>query len=193
VDGVDAEESFGSQPLGGGVSEAEDGGTDAPREASAGPGSGWRSVESGGRRAGAAYIFSQAAVREFRVEGQSDAASFGSALYAHGVGGVITGVSRSGEQHVHGMGFYTVRSSAWAAADPFNIASTYSNGVVTSAVVKPSDLRQQFGGRIGGPVSAKRFRASIRKSYKHGSKGLASIERTEPIGADVGLGQPRLM
>jgi hypothetical protein len=166
MDGVSAEESFGSQPLGGGVVEADDGATDVPREASAGPGSGWRSVESGGRRAGAAFIFSQAAIREFRVEGQSDAATYGSALYGHGVGGVITGVSRSGEQHLHGMGFYTVRSSAWAAADPFNVASSYSNGVVTSSVVKPSDLRQQFGGRIGGPVLLHgAHRNAIKNSY----------------------------
>ena len=51
------------------------------------------------------------------------------------------------------MAFYTVRDSAWAAANPFSVASTYADGVVTSAVVKPEDLRQQFGGRVGGPVS----------------------------------------
>lgn len=193
VDGVAAEESFGSQPLGGGVSEAEDGGTDAPREASAGPGSGWRSVESGGRRAGAAYVFSQAAVREFRVEGQSDAASFGSALYAHGVGGVITGVSRSGEQHVHGMSFYTVRSSAWAAADPFNVASTYSNGVVTSTVVKPNDLRQQFGGRIGGPVPLWPRPDNTGSSYKLAERRERQLKRTGRMQEDnARSGEPRL-
>jgi hypothetical protein len=98
-------------------------------------------------------VFSQAAVREFRVQGQGDAAAYGSALYGHGVGGVVTAVSRSGGTTLHGMAFYTVRDSAWAAANPFSVASTYADGVVTSAVVKPEDLRQQFGGRVGGPVS----------------------------------------
>src|SRR5271163_3441673 len=42
--------------------------------------------------------------------------------------------------------------SAWAAANPFAVASNYVNGVVTSGVVKPQDLRQQFGGSVGGPV-----------------------------------------
>jgi hypothetical protein len=50
------------------------------------------------------------------------------------------------------MGFFTLRDSAWAAANPFSIASNYADGVVTSAVVKPQDQRQQFGGSIGGPI-----------------------------------------
>jgi hypothetical protein len=71
------------------------------------------------------------------------------------VGGVVTTVSRSGGKKLHGMGFYTVRESAWAAANPFSIASSYANGVVTSEEVKPADLRQQFGGSVGGPAMGK--------------------------------------
>ncbi len=152
IDGVSAEESFGAQPLGTGVEEDGSAGGDAEPEPSAGPGSGWQSVESGGRRAGAAYTFSQAAVREFRTTGQGDAAAYGSALYGHGVGGVTTAVSRSGDARLHGMAFYTVRDSAWAAANQFAVATRYSNGAVSSSVMKPHDLRQQFGGRIGGPL-----------------------------------------
>jgi hypothetical protein len=109
-------------------------------------------VADGGQRAGSSYVFSQAAVREFRVQGQGDATAYGSALYGHGVGGVVTTVSRSGGTRLHGMAFYTLRNSAWAAANPFSIASSYADGVVTSGVVKPQDQRQQFGGSIGGPV-----------------------------------------
>jgi hypothetical protein len=36
--------------------------------------------------------------------------------------------------------------------NPFSVASTYANGVVTSALVKPQDVLQQFGGRVGGPL-----------------------------------------
>ncbi|MDP9039330.1 MAG: TonB-dependent receptor, partial [Acidobacteriota bacterium] len=152
LDGTSAQESFSAAPLGAGVEEDGSAGTDEEAERSAGPGGGWRSVEDGGRRAGAAYTFSHAAVREFRVQGQGSAVAYGSAVYGHGVGGVITEVSRSGGGQVHGMLFYTVRDSAWAAADPFNVATRYTAGLVTSAVVKPQDLRQQFGGRLGGPL-----------------------------------------
>ena len=127
-------------------------GSDAVYDRASGVGSGAGSVADGGQRAGSSYVFSQAAVREFRVLGQGDAAAYGSALYGHGVGGVVTTVSRSGGTRLHGMAFYTVRDSAWAAANPFSVASSYADGVVTSAVVKPQDQRQQFGGSIGGPV-----------------------------------------
>jgi hypothetical protein len=152
IDGVSADDGFSGSPTGAGVAEDTDTGADAAEDQAAGVGSGPRSVVDGGQRAGSSYAFSSAAVREFRVQGQPDAAAYGSALYGHGVGGVVTQVSRSGGTTLHGMAFYTVRDSAWAAANPFSVESTYSNGVVTSAVVKPLDVRQQFGGRLGGPI-----------------------------------------
>jgi hypothetical protein len=60
------------------------------------------------------------------------------------------------------MAFYTLRQSAWAAANPFSVQSNYADGVVTSSVVKPPDQRQQFGGSIGGPVPG--FRSSTNDS-----------------------------
>jgi hypothetical protein len=151
-DGTSEDEAFSGARVGAGVAEDADAGADEVADGAAGVGSGSRSVEDGGQRAGSAYTFSQAAVREFRVTEQPTAAAYGSALYGHGVGGVVTTVSRSGGTRLHGMGFYTVRDSAWAAANPFSVDSTYANGVVTSAVVKPLDVRQQFGGRLGGPL-----------------------------------------
>ena len=130
-------------------------GSDEVYDRGSGGGEWARSVADGGQRAGSAYVFSQAGVREFRVQGQASAAAYGSALYGHGVGGVVTTVSRSGGTSLHGMAFYTARDSAWAAANPFSVASTYADGVVTSALVKPKDLRQQFGGSVGGPVAWK--------------------------------------
>jgi hypothetical protein len=152
IDGASGDEGFGGGRLGAGVAEDEDAGADVVEDPALGVGSGSRSVSGGGQRAGSMYAFSQAGVREFRVHGQGDAAAYGSALYGHGVGGVVTTVSRSGGAALHGMAFYTVRDSAWAAANRFAVASTYADGVVTSAVVKPLDLRQQFGGSVGGPV-----------------------------------------
>jgi hypothetical protein len=152
TDGLSSDESFGGTRAGAGVEEEVAAGSDAVYDRAAGVGSGAGSVADGGQRAGSSYVFSQAAVREFRVLGQGDATAYGSALYGHGVGGVVTTVSRSGGTRLHGMAFYTVRDSAWAAANPFSIASSYADGVVTSSVVKPQDQRQQFGGSIGGPV-----------------------------------------
>ncbi|HEY4382706.1 MAG TPA: carboxypeptidase-like regulatory domain-containing protein, partial [Acidobacteriaceae bacterium] len=151
-DGTSGDESFSGTRVGSGVNEDADAGSDEVTDRSAGVGSGSRSVTDGGQRVGSSYAFSRAAVREFRVGGQSDAAQYGSALYGHGVGGVVTSVSRSGGTTLHGMMFYTLRESGWAAMNPFSVASAYANGVVTNTLVKPKDVRQQFGGRVGGPM-----------------------------------------
>jgi len=131
VDGADDDQSFGAVPRG----------TGGEVRASRNLSGGYR------RRGGAAYTFSQEAVREFRVIGQNY-----SAVYGHAAAGIVATVSKSGTNAVHGTAFYLARDSAWAAANPFSIATHYADGVVTSAVVKPHDLRQQFGGSIGGPV-----------------------------------------
>lgn len=139
IDGADDDQSFGGVPRGTGSEEDEgDSGAGLGR---ADGGGGY------GRHSGMAYTFSQEAVREFRVSGQNY-----SALYGHAAGGIITTVSKSGTNAVHGSGFYLVRDSALDAANPFSVATHYVNGLVTSEVVKPHDLRQQFGGSVGGPV-----------------------------------------
>ena len=146
VDGGDDDQSFGSVPRGTGTES----GAEVEDAAEAGV-SGRVSVGSAaggggyGRHSGMAYTFSQEAVREFRVSGQNY-----SALYGHAAGGIITTVSKSGTNELHGTGFYLARTSALAATNPFSIASNYVDGVTTSAAVKPHDLRQQFGGSVGG-------------------------------------------
>jgi Carboxypeptidase regulatory-like domain/TonB dependent receptor len=148
VDGGDDDQSFGSVPRGTGIqsgTELED-----AREAGASSRVSVGSASGGGgygRHSGMAYTFSQEAVREFRVSSQNY-----SALYGHAAGGIITTVSKSGTNDLHGTGFYLARTSALAAANPFSIVTNYTNGVVTNATVKPHDMRQQFGGSIGGAV-----------------------------------------
>ena len=58
---------------------------------------------------------------------------------------------------MHGGGSYVVRSDALAAANPFSVATHYRDGVVTNALVKPQDLLQQFGGRVGGALGRNNF------------------------------------
>jgi Carboxypeptidase regulatory-like domain len=156
LDGASGDQSFGGSKAGGGVQAESDAGMEGGAEGAAGAGDGTGASGDGGRRAGASYTFAQGAVREFRVNGQVDAAGYGSALYGHGVGGVVTTVSKSGGKTLHGMGFYTLRQSAWAAANPFSIETQYANGVVASGIVKPQDTRQQGGGSVGGPVAGTR-------------------------------------
>jgi hypothetical protein len=147
LDGVSDDRSFSAVPRGAGgdagnaTEDEEEGGFSS----AAGQG---RAIGIGtGRRVGADYTFSQEAVREFRVSVQNY-----SAVYGHGAGGVISTVSKSGTNEFHGAGFYLARTSALGAANPFSVATSYADGVVTSGVVKPNDLRQQFGGSVGGAI-----------------------------------------
>jgi hypothetical protein len=147
IDGASDDQSFGGVPRGtGGEAGAE---TEVEIAGGFGGGAMRGAVFGGGtgRHAGAAYTFSQEAVREFRVSGQNY-----SAVYGHAAGGVVTTVSKSGTNQLHGAGFYLIRDNALGASNPFSIATTYLDGVVTSGVVKPHDVRQQFGGSIGGAV-----------------------------------------
>jgi hypothetical protein len=175
TDGTSGDQSFSGAAAGAGVEEEVEAGSDAVYDWASGVGSGSGSVADGGQRAGSSYVFSQAAVREFRVLGQGDAVAYGSALYGHGVGGVVTTVSRSGGTRLHGMAFYTARDSAWAAANPFSVASSYADGVVTSGVVKPQDQRQQFGGSIGGPVPG------FLTSTNNGSRSRSNADRGQRL------------
>jgi hypothetical protein len=148
IDGGDDDQSFGSVPRGTGIesgAEVEDaaevGVSSRITVGSASGGGGY------GRHSGMAYTFSQEAVREFRVSGQNY-----TALYGHAAGGIITTVSKGGTNDLHGTGFYLLRTSALAATNPLSIATSYVDGVVGSGAVKPHDLRQQFGGSVGGAV-----------------------------------------
>ena len=149
VDGASDDQSFGGVPCGAGGESGDEAEEDIAGGFDTGAGRGSTIGGGSGRHAGAAYTFSQEAVREFRVSGQNY-----SAVYGHAAGGVVTTVSKSGTNKLHGSGFYLNRDSALAASNPFSISSTYVDGVVTSGVVKPHDLRQQFGGSIGGAAIA---------------------------------------
>ena len=151
IDGVDDDQSYSGVPRGNGA----DTGTEAEDETesrSAAATRGFAAGDGPGRHPGMAYTFSEAAVREFRVTGQND-----SALYGHAAGGVITTVSRSGSDDRHGSLFYLVRSSAFAATDPFSTVTHFHDGVITGGFVRPYDLRQQFGGTLGGAAIPKRL------------------------------------
>src|SRR5215469_3606970 len=140
IDGAGNDQSFNAVPRGASSEPTEEDAAEQQHE----PGD--VGLNAGARRhSGTSYTFSQQAVHEFRISSQNE-----SALYGHGSGGIITTITRGGSNDLHAAAFYDARSSALAAANPFSIATRYNNGTPTSTLVKPHDLRQQFGGSIGG-------------------------------------------
>ena len=141
LDGSPVTQGFLSVPAGLGSDRSPDPDGDAESAQSmTGPSYGL----SRGRRAGASYSFSQAAVRDLtRVATASYTAQTGNELFT---------VSRSGTDGFHGSAFFNLRSSALAASNPLAVATTYVNGAVSTQTVKPHDLRENYGGTLGGPV-----------------------------------------
>ncbi|MGI8468354.1 MAG: TonB-dependent receptor domain-containing protein [Pyrinomonadaceae bacterium] len=93
------------------------------------------------------YVISQSSVREFQINGSNYSAEYGRAA-----GGVINTVTKSGTNEFHGELFYYNRNNRNGARNPSAFGSVLVNGVSTTVAVKPVDLRQQFGGSIGGPI-----------------------------------------
>ena len=93
------------------------------------------------------YVISQSAIREFQIN-----TSNYSAEYGRSAGGVVNAVTKSGTNQFHGELFYYNRNNRNGARNPRAFASIFANGVSTTVTAKPIDLRQQFGGAIGGPI-----------------------------------------
>ncbi len=144
VDGVGTTQAYTSVQQGRGSDPAPDPDGDAD---SAELGNGPANGLSRGRHAGAGATYSQGAVKDFRVTGDSYTAQMG-----HSAGGVITSVTRSGTEAFHGSVSAVVGSQLFAAANPLSVATSYTNGAIASAVMKPHDLREVFAGALGGPV-----------------------------------------
>ena len=93
------------------------------------------------------YVISQSAIREFQVN-----TSNYSAEYGRSAGGVVNAVTKSGTNEFHGELFYYNRNNRNGARNPRAFQSVLVNGVSTTTTAKPKDLREQFGGAIGGPI-----------------------------------------
>jgi hypothetical protein len=106
--------------------------------------SGPRGSATGGASSGASY--NQGSVRSFRVLPRNFSAQYGM------VGGMAV-ISREASSVLHGNAFVRVRESAWAATNPFSVATHYDDGVVTSEGVKPEGSQVQFGGSVGMPLA----------------------------------------
>ncbi len=94
------------------------------------------------------YSISQAAIREFQVN-----TSNYSAEYGRSAGGVTNAVTKSGTNRFSGDLFYYNRNSANGARNPLSFQTVLAPGGGTTLVgVSPKDLRQQWGGAVGGPI-----------------------------------------
>jgi len=125
------------------------------------------------------YVISQSAIREFQIN-----TSNYSAEYGRSAGGVTNAVTKSGTNDFHGDIFYYNRNNRNGARNPRAFQSSFVNGVVGLAPAKPIDLRQQWGGTIGGPIV--KNRAFFFFSYdqqKRNFPGLGTFTRADFLSA----------
>lgn len=85
------------------------------------------------------------ALQEFSVQ-----TSNYNAEYGQNAGGVVSIVTKSGTNQIHGSAFEFLRNRVFNAANYFG----YLNNPITNVAVKTRDSlkRNQFGGTIGGPI-----------------------------------------
>jgi Carboxypeptidase regulatory-like domain/TonB dependent receptor len=93
------------------------------------------------------YVISQASIREFQVNTSSYSAEYG-----RSAGGVTNAVTKSGTNELHGSGFFYDRNNSWGTRNPLATNSVLVNGVFQTVGIKPTDVRYQFGGTVGGPI-----------------------------------------
>jgi outer membrane receptor protein involved in Fe transport len=106
----------------------------------------FQSEERGRTRIG--YVVSQSAIREFQVN-----TSNYSAEYGRSAGGVVNSVTKSGTNGFHGDLFEYYRNNKFGARAPLAFRTILNPDNTTSVVgIKPTDIRHQFGGTIGGPI-----------------------------------------
>lgn len=105
------------------------------------------SEERGRTRAG--YSTAKASIQEFQVN-----TSNYSSEYGRSAGGVVNSITKSGGNQFHGEGYFFDRNSDWAGS----VSTTTENvqltpgGPFVSQHFKPTDVRKQYGGAIGGPI-----------------------------------------
>ncbi len=105
------------------------------------------SEERGRTRAG--YSTAKASIQEFQVN-----TSNYSVEYGRSAGGVVNSVTKSGGNEIHGELYFDDRDASWGAANDFttqNVQLT-PGGPFVAQNFKPTDVRKQYGGAVGGPI-----------------------------------------
>lgn len=94
-----------------------------------------------------AYSTSGNAVREFAVN-----TGVYSAEYGRAAGGVITSVTKSGTNNLHGQAYFYDRESKWNAYNDYATITNVVNGANVTSHIKPEDLRKIYGFTAGGAL-----------------------------------------
>ena len=96
-----------------------------------------------------AYSTSGSAVREFAVN-----TGVYSAEYGRAAGGVITSVTKSGSNSIHGQAYFWDRESNWNAFNDYTQVAVFNSSTNTYPLthVKPEDLRKIYGFTAGGAL-----------------------------------------
>ncbi|HVZ84148.1 MAG TPA: TonB-dependent receptor [Terracidiphilus sp.] len=94
-----------------------------------------------------AYSTAGSAVREFAVN-----TGVYSAEYGRAAGGVITSVTKSGTNHLHGQAYFYDRESNWNAYNDYTTITTLVDGKNVASHIKPEDLRKIYGFTVGGAL-----------------------------------------
>ncbi len=103
--------------------------------------------ERGRTRAG--YSTAKASVQEFQVN-----TSNYSVEYGRSAGGVVNSITKSGGNQFHGEAYFYDRDAEWGAANAFTTHTIQETpgGPFTTVNFKPTDVRKQYGGAVGGPI-----------------------------------------
>lgn len=102
------------------------------------------------------FTVAQEGVREFQVRATGRGSGIG-----RDAGGSVNTVTRRGEAAVHGSAFFLLRNSGVGAANPFAVSTRYNAGAPTTMLVKPLDIREQFGGAIGGRLLGRKLQPRV--------------------------------
>ena len=94
-----------------------------------------------------AYSTAGAAVREFAVN-----TGVYSAEYGRAAGGVITSVTKSGTNQIHGQAYFWDRESNWNAMNDFTTKPLLVGNTSSTVHFKPEDLRKIYGFTAGGAL-----------------------------------------
>jgi hypothetical protein len=94
-----------------------------------------------------AYSTSGNAVREFAVN-----TGVYSAQYGRAAGGVITSVTKSGTNQLHGEAYFFDRESNWNAFNDYTTVTKLVSGANVTSHFKPEDLRKIYGFTVGGAL-----------------------------------------
>jgi len=101
----------------------------------------------GGERSNLAFTVPQESIKEFQVIASGYSAEFGRSS-----GGIVNAVTKSGENGLHGSGFYLYRPQQLARGNEFTQALLDQK--LTALGINPTlaPTQHQFGGSIGGPI-----------------------------------------